>query len=161
MEPKSRKPSGREKDEASLKLLERLCGQLYSSNPSTRRQVAFNLSWMQEDGLEILQQALFADSPARIKNAAAYGLRKMRGRMKNMSLDVLQQGLRHAYSSTREVCRNALALLGKKPQEEPLSRKPTPQRLRIKEIPRRVRPKRRIDMQPVQKRRRPRNQSSS
>ena len=158
MEPKiSRKLSGREKDQASVQLLEKLCGQLYSSNPSARRQAAYNLSWMQEDGLEILQQALFGDFPVRIKNAAAYGLRKMRGRMKKVSLEVLQQGLHHAGSSTREVCRTALALLGGQPQEGPRSRKRTSQRLRIKEIPGRGKPRRRIDMQPVHKPRRPGN----
>jgi len=121
MKSERRKPSGREKDQASIRLLEKLREQLYSSNPSIRRQAAFHLSWMQEDGLEILREALFSDFPARIKNAAAYGLRKMRGRMTKMSLDVFEQGLHHADSAIREICRSAFLRMGKKTEEKSLA----------------------------------------
>jgi len=145
MKLEKRKPSGREKDEASIKLLEKLQGQLYSSNASDRRQAAFNLSWLQEDGLEILKAALFADSPTKAKNASAYGLRKMRGRMKKMALEVLGQGLKHDDSKTKEVCKNALSLLsGKKPKKAVRQRKKTPKNFNIRDIPRRGRPKRTV-----------------
>jgi hypothetical protein len=79
MESERRKPSGREKDEAAVRLLEKLQDQLRSPDASNRRRAAFNLSWMQEDGLEILKAALYNAVPVTTKNAAAYGLRKMRG----------------------------------------------------------------------------------
>ena len=142
-----RKPSGREKDEASIKLLERLREQLYSSNPSTRRQTAFCLSWMQEDGLEILQEALFGRFPVRIKTAAAYGLRSMRGRMTKMALEVFRQGLRNTNIATPEVCRKALLRLGEKTEQELISQKPRAGNLRIKEIPAKTKRKRRIGIQ--------------
>jgi len=82
MKLEERTPSGREKDDASVKVLAKLREQLYCSNVSTVRQSAFNLSWMQEDGLEILEEALFSNSSRRTKGAATYGLRKMRGRMR-------------------------------------------------------------------------------
>ena len=122
MDLKKRKPTGREKDEASIKLLEKLREQLYSQHASNRRQAAFNLSWMQEDGLEILKAALIGDCHITTKNAAAYGLRKMRGRMKKVALDVLKQGKEHTNSETREVCRNALLRLEGKPDKKPVSK---------------------------------------
>ena len=70
------------KDEASIKLLEKLKRQLHSSNASIRRRAAFNLSWMQEDGLEILKDILLGDFSVTAQNASAYGLRKMQGRMR-------------------------------------------------------------------------------
>ena len=59
MQSGNRRQSGREKDEAAVKLLEKLQDQLHSSDASVRRRAAFNLSWMQEDGLEILKGALY------------------------------------------------------------------------------------------------------
>ncbi|UCD49636.1 MAG: hypothetical protein JSW27_19150 [Phycisphaerales bacterium] len=111
MRLEKRKPSGREKDEASVKFLAKLREQLYSSNISTIRQSAFNLSWMQEDGLDILREALFSDSPRRTKGAAAYGLRKMRGRMRKLAEEVLIEGLKHPDGKTAEICGNALIVL--------------------------------------------------
>jgi hypothetical protein len=111
MKLERRKPSGREKDEASVKLLAKLREQLYSSNISTVRQSAFNLSWMQEDGLEILSEALLGETPRRAKSAAAYGLRKMRGRMRKQAEQVLVEGLGHSDDKTAEICRNALLVL--------------------------------------------------
>jgi len=102
MKLEKRTPSGREKDEASVKLLAKLREQLYSSNVSTVRQSAFNLSWMQEDGLEILEEALFSNSSRRTKGAATYGLRKMRGRMRGKAEQILVEGLSHPDKATAE-----------------------------------------------------------
>ncbi len=109
-----RKLSGRERDEASIKLLKKLREQLYSPDASNRRRAAHKLSWMQEDGLDILKAALFDHYPVPTKNAAAYGLRKMQGRMKKMALEILEQGLNDRNAATAEICRNALQLLGQK-----------------------------------------------
>ena len=144
MELQKRKLSGREKDEASIKLLRKLREQLYSSDASNRRRAAYKLSWMQEDGLDILKTALFGNCPVPTRNAAAYGLRKMRGRMKKMALEVLQKGLKHHDTSTKEICRNALQLLGQKVPKEAVPRKPPVSHLRIREIPRKSSPRRRV-----------------
>lgn len=137
MRLEKRQPSGREKDEASIKLLAKLREQLYSSNISTVRQSAFNLSWMQEDGLDILKEALFGDSPRRVKGAAAYGLRKMRGRMRKKAEELLVEGLRHPDSRTAETCRNALIILkkGKSAARRPGYPKRRTGKFEIKEVP--------------------------
>lgn len=154
MKSEGRNPSGREKNQASIELLEKLRDQLCSSNPSIRRQAAFHLSWMQEDGLEILREALFGGFPATAKNAAAYGLRKMRGRMKKMSLEVFEQGLRQPDSAAREICRRALLLMGK-------IQEPAVGKLEIKEIPQKRRPKRRVDVRQIRHQKFARNEDSS
>jgi len=100
---------------------------------------------MQEDGLDILKDALFINCPVPTKNAAAYGLRKMRGRMKKIALEVLKQGLKDSNNSTREICRNALQLLGKKVPAKPLPKRPPVSNISIRELPRKSRPRRRID----------------
>lgn len=163
MNSEERKLSGREKDQASIRILEKLRELLHSSNPSVRRQAAFHLSWMQEDGLEILREALFGDFSAATKNAAAYGLRKMHGRMKKMSLDVFEQGLRQGDSDTREVCRRALLLMGKMTEEKSLpapvrsartsSQKPAVRKLEIREIPPKGRSKRKVDVKQTRRKR--------
>jgi len=145
MESEKRTLTGREKDEAAIKLLEKLQEQLRSSDASNRRRAAFHLSWMQEDGLEILKDALFGNDNITTKNAAAYGLRKMRGRMKKMAREVLKQGLKHRDSSTKQVCRNALQLLGQKVPSAPTPKKPSTKRTRIKEISHESRPRVRFD----------------
>ena len=145
MQSETRRQSGREKDEAAVKLLEKLQDQLHSSDASVRRRAAFNLSWMQEDGLEILKGALYGNLPTTTKNAAAYGLRKMRGRMKKIALDVLNQGMKRRDKSTREICRNALQLLGHQVPEESGVQERLSRKSRIKEIPRKARPRRIID----------------
>jgi hypothetical protein len=145
MKLEKRQPSGREKDEASLQLLEKLREQLYSSNISTVRQSAFHLSWMQEDGLDILKEALLGDTPRRAKSAAAYGLRKMRGRMRKQAEDLLLQGLSHPDPATAETCRNALAVLkkGKAAAKRPARPKgKPPAKFEIKEVPGKERPRR-------------------
>jgi HEAT repeat protein len=145
MESEKRILTGREKDEAAVKLLEKLKEQLRSSDASSRRKAAFNLSWMQEDGLEILTEALTGDNQITTKNAAAYGLRKMRGRMKKMALDVLNQGLKHPDSSTRQVSTSALQLLGQKVPARPAPQKTASKKSRIKEISHERRPRGRVD----------------
>jgi hypothetical protein len=154
MEIGKRKPTGREKDEASIRLLEKLREQLYSPHASNRRQAAFNLSWMQEDGLEILKTALFGNNPITTKNAATYGLRKMRGRMKKMALNVLQEGLEHPAGNTREVCRSALLRLeGKTEKKPPSKRNAKKARFEIRDITRGHRQQRTIGMMHTRNRR--------
>jgi hypothetical protein len=143
MRLEKRKPSGRERDEEALKLLAKLREQLYSSNISVVRQSAFNLSWMQEDGLDILTEALFGNSPRRTKGAAAYGLRKMRGRMRKRAEETLVEGLKHPDGKTAEICGNALIVLkrgksGARPGRFAKSKKP---KFQIREIPNKGRPR--------------------
>lgn len=114
MRLEKRKTSGREKDEASIKLLAQLREKLYSEHIGTARQTAFNLSWMQEDGLDILKEALFSKAPRSTKSAAAYGLRKMRCRMEKAALETLSLGLKHYDKSSVTVCQNALLILMKR-----------------------------------------------
>jgi hypothetical protein len=135
MRLEKRQPSGREKDEASIKLLAKLREQLYSSNISTVRQSAFNLSWMQEDGLDILKEALLSDTPRRVKSAAAYGLRKMRGRMRKKAEEVLMEGLSLPDNRAAEICRNALTTLKKGKSAARRPGRPRGGKFEIKEIP--------------------------
>jgi len=145
MESERRIVSGREKDEAAIRLLEKLQDQLRSSDASNRRRAAFNLSWMQEDGLEILKNALFGNDHITTKNAAAYGLRKMGGRMKKMALEVLNEGLKHRDNSTKQVSRSALQLLGQKVPAGSTPQKQAAKRSRIREISHERRPRARLD----------------
>ncbi len=147
MEVNSKKHSDQQKSEESIKLFRKLRDQLHSSNGSIRRQAGFNLSWMQEDGLEILKDVLFGDSPITTRNAAAYGLRKMRGRMKKMALDVFHQGLEHQNNSIREVCNKALILMGEITPKKLPKRKASVGKLKIREIPKKTRPKRKTSIQ--------------
>lgn len=115
-----RKPSGREKDEAAVERLTQLREKLHSDDIGAARQAAYNLSWMQEDGLEILAEALLGDFPRTAKKAATYGLRNMHGRMKSLGEAVLTRGLAHSNRTTRDACSKALYLMknpgaGKKP----------------------------------------------
>jgi len=144
MRLEKRKPSGREKDEEALKLLAKLREQLYSSNISVVRQSAFNLSWMQEDGLDILTEALFGNSPRRTKGAAAYGLRKMRGRMRKRAEDTLIEGLKHPDGKTAEICGNALIVLkrGRRAAKPGRPAKARNTKFQIREIPNKGRQKR-------------------
>jgi hypothetical protein len=139
MKLKKREPSGREKDQGAIELLERLREKIYCDNPSAARHAAFNLSWMQEDGLEILKEALFSNAPRTAKGAAAYGLRKMRGRMKKPAFALLEEGLKHENEGTCQVCARALMLereaqKGAQPpaQAQPAKQKP---KFRISEMP--------------------------
>ncbi|MGD0077074.1 MAG: hypothetical protein ABSB91_00450 [Sedimentisphaerales bacterium] len=125
MKLKKREPSGREKSKEAVELLERLREKIYCDNPSAARHAAFNLSWMQEDGFEILKEALYSNANRAAKGAAAYGLRKMRGRMSKPALALLEEGLKHDNEGTRQVCERALKL--EKESKEGVKQKPTGQ----------------------------------
>jgi len=100
-----------EKHEAALERLRQLRENLFSKDISIARLAGFNLSWMQEDGLAILKEALFGDYARTTKKAAAYGLRSMHGRMKKLGAEVLEQGANHSDRMTREACAKALAIM--------------------------------------------------
>jgi hypothetical protein len=141
MRLKKRIPSGREKDQQTIELLERLREKVYCDNPSAARHAAFNLSWMQEDGFEILKEALFGSASRTTKGAAAYGLRKMRGRMKKQAFELLKEGLKHDNTNTRQVCARALLLekeskqsAQQQPSSQPSSRPRGKPKFRIAEI---------------------------
>ena len=111
MKSEEQKSSGREKDEAAIELLRQLTRKLCSNDITTARLAAFNLSWMQEDGLAILTQVLLGDFSRTSKKAAAYGLRSMKGRMKKLALEVLEQGLKQRDRTTKAACVKALSLI--------------------------------------------------
>ena len=147
MKLRKRVPSGREKDQQAVELLEQLREKVYCDNSSVARHAAFNLSWMQEDGLEILKEALYGIANRTAKSAAAYGLRKMRGRMKKLAMAMLEEGFKSKNDGTQQVCANALRLLkeAKKPapqggpQQQPPQQYRAKPRFRISEIsPRRT-----------------------
>jgi len=149
MKLEKRQPSGREKDEASIQLLEKLREQLYSSNISTVRQSAFHLSWMQEDGLDILKEALLVSTSRRAKSAAAYGLRKMRGRMRKRAEETLVEGTAHQDPATAQISRNALNILKKGKGAAKRPARPRPKgKFEIREVPGRERPRRPHPQQP-------------
>ncbi len=127
------KPTGRQRDEATVELLKNLRERLLSENISTARVAAYRLSWLQEDGLAILKEALFGEYPRTAKKAAAYGLRNMKGRMKKMATEALEQGLNHRDRTTQAACQKSLDLMRGvviKPSR-PQSRKPRSSRRRI------------------------------
>ena len=134
-----RKKTGREKDEAAVQLLEKLREQLYSDNINVVRQTAYHLSWLQEDGLETLKEALFSNATRRTKNAATYGLRKMRGRMTKPALLLIKAGTESTNSATAQACRNAIELLfnkrPKKPARRQHAQKRRSPRFEIRDIP--------------------------
>ena len=140
MKLKKRVPSGREKDQEAVELLERLREKVYCDNPSASRHAAFNLSWMQEDGFEILKEALFGSASRTTKGAAAYGLRKMRGRMRKQGIGLLEEGLKHTNTNTRQVCARALSLekeskqAAQQPSAQPQPRYRPKPKFRITEI---------------------------
>jgi hypothetical protein len=76
-----------------------------------------------------------------LNNAASYGLRKMRGRMKKMAVGILKEGLKQRDGPTREVCRSALELLGEQVPRKSASRRQAAKGLRIREIVRKSRPR--------------------
>lgn len=121
----------RERDPATIELLKNLRTKLFSENISVARVAAFNLSWMQEDGLTILKEAILGNYSKIVKKASAYGLRNMRGRMKKLAIEVLEQGQQSQDVVTREACAKSLYLLINKPAPRP-KRAP---RQKIKELP--------------------------
>ena len=145
MRLEKRQPSGREKDQTAVELLDKLREQLYSTNISTVRQSAFHLSWMQEDGLDILREALLTDTPRRAKSAAAYGLRKMRGRMKKLAEETLVEGTTSPDRLTAEISRNALLVIKKgkaAPKRPPRPSGKHPGKFEIRDVPGRDRGRR-------------------
>jgi hypothetical protein len=161
MRLEKRQPSGREKDQAAIELLEKLREQLYSSNVSTVRQSAFHLSWMQEDGLDILREALLVSTSRRAKSAAAYGLRKMRGRMRKMAEETLMAGAASPDPHTADIARNALTVLrkGKGAGKRPARPRPRGGKFEIREVRGKEGPRRPLPQQP--RPRRPDDQSQS
>lgn len=111
MSPDEIKSSGKERDEAAIEQLRQLTRKLCSNDITTARLAAYNLSWMQEDGLAILSETLRGDYSRTTKKAAAYGLRSMKGRMKKMAMEVLEQGQKHRDRTTRAACVKALFLV--------------------------------------------------
>ena len=137
MKLEPRKPSGREKDEAALVALAQLRDKLHAEEISVARKAAFNLSWMQEDGMDILVEALFGSFPRDTKKAAAYGLRSMNGRMRKLAEEALTKGLTHPNRTTKDACAKSLQLMkeGPAPQKSGFRRGPQrPRRPGIREF---------------------------
>ena len=135
MQFEERKSSGREKDQAAIELLRQLTRKLCSNDITTARLAAYNLSWMQEDGLAILTETLTGNYSRTTKKAAAYGLRSMKGRMKKMALEVLERGLKHRDRTTKAACVKALSLIKGGTQKKADSQtKPESKGPQIKEI---------------------------
>jgi hypothetical protein len=90
---------------------------------------------MQEDGLAILTETLMGNYSRTTKKAAAYGLRSMKGRMKKLALEVLEQGLRHRDRTTKAACVKALSLIKNGARKKDASQsKPDSKESQIKEI---------------------------
>jgi hypothetical protein len=111
MEPQ-KETADQQKAHASIIILRPLKDKLYCGDVSKARRAAHNLSWMQEDGLEIFREALLSNATGATKNAAGYGLRHMQGRMKKPAIDVLRAGLRYPDAMTRDISRRALKMIG-------------------------------------------------
>ena len=103
--------SEQEQHDAAVELLEKLKKKLHSDDIAIARVAAHRLSWMQEDGLDILREALFGSHPRTAKKAAAYGMRSMKGRMKKLAMEILEKGSKHRNPTTKAVCEKALFLL--------------------------------------------------
>ena len=98
-------------DEATIAKLKELSVGLFSEDITKARLAGRSLAWMQDDGLLILKQALFGNYSRTTKKAAAYGLRSMQGRMKNLGIEVLEQGLRNRDQTTKAACKKSLTLI--------------------------------------------------
>ncbi|MBN1975721.1 MAG: hypothetical protein JW787_18955 [Sedimentisphaerales bacterium] len=103
----------RQNDEESIKALKELTKKLCTNDITIARLAAYNLSWMQEDGLAILANILNGDFTRTSKKAAAYGLRSMKGRMRKLAIEVLQKGLKSRDRTTKAACIKALSLMNK------------------------------------------------
>lgn len=110
--------SDRQRLPETMERLKNLRIKLLSENISTARVAAYHLSWMQDDGLMILKEALFGDYSRTTKKAAAYGMRNMKGRMKKEAVEVLEQGLTHRDKTTQAACLKSLQLLRGEPVTE-------------------------------------------
>ncbi|MBN1806222.1 MAG: hypothetical protein JW837_13320 [Sedimentisphaerales bacterium] len=130
MKPDEKKSSQVQRDEAAVERLKQLTRKLCSNDITTARLAAYNLSWLQEDGLAILTETLTGDYSRTTKKAAAYGLRSMKGRMRKRGLEVLEKGIKHPDRVTRAACIKATSIVkgdsAKKAdsQSEPESQKP-------------------------------------
>jgi hypothetical protein len=111
MNSDEKKTCEKERDAAAIEQLRQLTRKLCSNDITTARLAAYNLSWMQEDGLAILTETLTGNYTRTTKKAAAYGLRSMKGRMKKMALEVLEQGVKHRDRTTKAACIKALSLI--------------------------------------------------
>ncbi len=98
------------RDAEAIELLRKLREKMFSRDISSARLAARNLSWLQEDGLAILKEALFGNYPNTAKKAAAYGLRSMKGRMKKIAMEVLEQGLNSQDRILQEICSKSISL---------------------------------------------------
>jgi len=137
--------SDQEKRDAAVELLKELKKKLHSDNITTARVAAHKLSWMQEDGLAILREALFGSHSRTVKKAAAYGLRSMKGRMKKLALEVLEEGLKHRNPTTKAVCEKALFLMkGGVPEKRGSRSRSNSSRRKIGEMRNRNRSRRRF-----------------
>ena len=108
---RERKPSGREQDQEQIDRLGRLRQKLHGKDLSKARRAAYKLSWQQEDGLEILEEAMLGNTGKMTKVAAGYGLRKMNGRMRKMAMAVITKGLNSNDQNTKQICKQTLILL--------------------------------------------------
>lgn len=137
MKLEKRKLSGREKDDEAIQLLEKLREQLFTANLTLARQTAFNLSWLQEDGMEILSEGLLSEYASRkTRGASAYGLRKMRGRMRKPARAVLEEGTKNANPNIAIVCRNAIKVLeGKHTPYKRHNRRRSRPKFEIRDLP--------------------------
>ncbi len=115
----------RERHPDTVERLKNLRTKLFSDHISTARVAAYNLAWLQDDGLTILKEALFGDYSRTTKKAAAYGLRNMKGRMKKQAIEVLEQGLTHRDKTTQSASLKSLQLLRGEvvPEKKPPRRK--------------------------------------
>jgi hypothetical protein len=135
MMPDNTEATDQQKHEAAIELLNKLKEKLYSDNISIARKAAHKLSWMQEDGLDILKGALLGISPRTTKKAAAYGLRNMHGRMKKIATEVLKQGLTSKNRTTKAASEKSLMLmLGITPPKSRNQNRRNSGNLRIREL---------------------------
>ena len=140
MKSDEKKSSPKQRDEAAVERLKQLTRKLCSNDITTARLAAYNLSWLQEDGLAILTETLMGDYSRTTKKAAAYGLRSMKGRMKKLGLEVLEKGLNNRDRTTRAACVKALHLVKGSDKKAETQPKPESKAQQIKEI--RIRHKR-------------------
>ena len=101
----------RKRDPETIEKLKELRQRMMSSDISRARVAGFQLSWLQEDGMAVLQEALFGNYSQTTKRAAAYGLRSMRGRMKTLATEVLERGAVHHDPETQQISKTSLGLM--------------------------------------------------
>ncbi len=115
METQDNQKSQQQKDAESQAVLDDLRKRLNSGDSSNARRAAFHLSWLQEDGFEVLNETLLDKTTRRVtKNAAAYGLRSMRGRMKKIAMQVLLDGLENPDKNVRVICEHSFDVIKQK-----------------------------------------------